>query len=49
LFYEGIDSLIFNFQGIEMDAKLTQLGVMQYFTFFPEEGHGCEGANALNT
>lgn len=44
LFYGGMNS-----QGIEMDAKLTQLGVKQDFTFYPEERHGWEGTNALDT
>jgi len=49
LFYGGINPLIPNSQGIGMDAKLTQLGVKQDFTFYPEERHGWEGTNALDT
>ncbi|WGD34210.1 alpha/beta hydrolase [Olleya sp. YS] len=49
LFYGGMDPLIPNSQGIDMDAKLTTLGVTHQFTFYPNEGHGWVGANLLDT
>lgn len=49
LFYGGMDPLIPNSQGIDMDAKLTTLGVMHEFTFYPNEGHGWIGNNLLDT
>jgi len=49
LFYGGVDPLIPSSQGIEMDAKLTQLGVTHEFTFYPNEGHGWVGVNLFDT
>lgn len=49
LFYGGMDPLIPSSQGIDMDAKLTTLGVTHEFTFYPNEGHGWEGDNLLDT
>jgi len=49
LFYGGMDNLIPNSQGIDMDMKLTQLNVPHEFTFYPEEGHGWEGENLFDT
>lgn len=49
LFYGGLDPLIPNSQGVDMDAKLTELGVTHEFTFYPNEGHGWTGNNLLDT
>ncbi len=49
LFYGGMDPLIPNSQGIDMDAKLTQLNVVHEFTFYPNEAHGWVGTNLLDT
>jgi len=44
LFNGGNDPLVPISQGIDMDAKLTSLGVTHSFTLYPDEGHGWEGA-----
>lgn len=49
LFYGGMDNLIPNSQGMDMDTKLTQLNVPHEFTFYPDEGHGWVGENLLDT
>lgn len=49
LFYGGMDPLVPTSQGVEMDAQLTTLGVTHEFHFYPDEGHGWEGANLLDT
>ena len=49
LFYGGMDPLVPNSQGTEMDAQLTDLGVPHEFHFYPEEGHGWVGANYTDT
>ena len=49
LFYGGMDPLVPTSQGIDMDAQLTTLGVPHEFHFYPEEGHGWEGENLLDT
>lgn len=49
LFYGGMDPLVPSSQGIDMDTKLTTLGVTHEFHFYPEEGHGWEGVNLLDT
>lgn len=49
LFYGGQDPLIPNSQGISLSDRLAQLGVTHEFTFYPEEGHGWTGQNALDT
>jgi len=49
LFYGGKDPLIPVSQGIDMHAKLDQLGVTNEFTLYPEEGHGWEGENLFDT
>lgn len=49
LFYGGMDTLIPNSQGIDMDTKLTELGVTHEFTFYANEGHGWTGTNLLDT
>lgn len=49
LFYGGMDPLVPTSQGVDMDAQLTTLGVTHEFHFYPDEGHGWEGANLLDT
>lgn len=49
LFYGGMDQLIPNSQGIDMDARLTELNVTHEFTFYPNEGHGWLDANLFDT
>ena len=49
LFYGGQDPLIPNSQGMDMSDRLAQLGVTHEFTFYPQEGHGWIGLNALDT
>lgn len=45
LFYGGLDPLVPTSQGVELAAKLNQLGVPHEFTLYPNEGHGWTGAN----
>jgi acetyl esterase/lipase len=49
LFYGGMDPLVPTSQGVDMDAQLTTLGVPHEFHFYPEEGHGWDGENLLDT
>jgi len=49
LFYGGMDPLVPNSQGIDMDAKLEELGIEHEFTLYPEEGHGWGGENLFDT
>lgn len=49
LFYGGKDELVPTSQGVEMDAKLTQLNVEHEFTLYENEGHGWQGQNAIDT
>ena len=49
LFYGVMDPLVPTSQGIDMDAQLTTLGVPHEFHFYPEEGHGWDGENLLDT
>ena len=49
LFYGGMDPLVPPSQGVDMDAQLTTLGVTHEFHFYPEEAHGWEGENLLDT
>ena len=49
LFYGGQDPLVPNSQGIDLDSKLTNLGVPNEFTFYEEEGHGWVGQNLTDT
>ncbi|MEJ6792594.1 MAG: alpha/beta hydrolase [Lacinutrix sp.] len=49
LFYGGMDPLIPNSQGEEMDARLTVLNIDHEFSFYPNEGHGWIGINLLDT
>jgi acetyl esterase/lipase len=49
LFYGGQDPLIPTTQGTDMRDKLVELGVTQEFTLYENEGHGWDGANAIDT
>jgi len=49
LFYGGQDPLIPNSQGMDLSNRLTELGVTHEFTFYPQEGHGWDGENAIDT
>jgi len=49
LFYGGMDPFVPTSQGVDIDAQLTSLGVPHEFHFYPEEGHGWEGENLLDT
>jgi len=49
LFYGGQDPLIPTTQGTAMRDKLVELGVTQEFTLYENEGHGWDGANAIDT
>ena len=49
LFYGGQDPLVPNSQGIDLDSRLTTLGVTHEFTFYEEEGHGWFGQNLTDT
>lgn len=49
LFYGGQDELIPTSQGVDMHAKLDELGVTNEFTLYENEGHGWEGLNAIDT
>lgn len=49
LFYGGNDELIPTTQGVEMHDKLNELGVINEFTLYENEGHGWTGANAIDT
>ena len=49
LFYGGMDPLVPTSQGMDMDAQLTSLGVTHEFHFYPEEGHGWDGDNLIDT
>lgn len=49
MFYGGVDELVPTSQGVDMAAKLNQLGVTHEFTLYPNEGHGWVGENLLDT
>jgi len=49
LFYGGQDPLVPTTQGTDMRDKLIELGVTQEFTLYENEGHGWDGANAIDT
>ena len=49
LFYGDQDPLIPSSQGIDMHAKLNELGVPNEFTIYHGEGHGWQGDNLLDT
>jgi acetyl esterase/lipase len=49
LFYGGQDPLIPTSQGVDMDTRLTTLGVTHQFTLYPNAGHGWVGLELLDT
>lgn len=49
LFYGGEDPLIPTSQGVDMEAKLSELGVTHQFTLYPNAGHGWDGPKLLDT
>lgn len=49
LFYGGQDPLVPTTQGTDMRDKLVELGVTQEFTLYENEGHGWDGASAIDT
>ncbi|WP_316931859.1 alpha/beta hydrolase [Psychroserpens damuponensis] len=49
LFYGGQDPLIPTSQGVDMDLKLSELGVTHQFTLYPNAGHGWVGLELLDT
>ncbi|MCD2259534.1 alpha/beta hydrolase [Psychroserpens sp. XSD401] len=49
LFYGGQDPLIPTSQGVDMEARLTSLGVTHQFTLYPDAGHGWVGLELLDT
>lgn len=49
LFYGGSDPLIPTSQGVDLDAKLTTLGVTHEFTLYPNEGHAWIGESLYDT
>jgi acetyl esterase/lipase len=49
LFYGGEDPLIPTSQGVDMEAKLSELGVTHQFTLYPNAGHGWVGPELLDT
>ena len=49
LFYGGADPLVPVSQGVDLDAKLTELGLEHEFTLYESEGHGWVGLNLLDT
>ena len=49
LFYGGMDPLVPNSQGMDLDTRLGEFNITHEFTFYPNEGHGWEGANLLDT
>lgn len=49
LFYGGQDPLIPTSQGVDLEAKLTELNVIHEFTLYETEGHGWVGDNLFDT
>ena len=49
LFYGGQDPLVPTSQGVDLKDKLNILGVLNEFTLYPNEAHGWEGTNLLDT
>lgn len=49
LFYGGQDPLIPISQGIDLDARLTELNVVHEFTLYETEGHGWVGLDLFDT
>jgi len=49
LFYGGQDPLIPVSQGVDLDSKLSELGIEHEFTLYETEGHGWVGLNLFDT
>jgi acetyl esterase/lipase len=49
LFYGGQDPLIPTSQGMDMRDRLEELNVTHQFNFYPNEGHGWEGENWIDS
>jgi acetyl esterase/lipase len=49
LFYGGQDPLIPTSQGVDMETKLSELGITHQFTLYPNAGHGWIGLELLDT
>lgn len=49
LFYGGMDELVPTTQGVDMHNRLNELGVINSFSLYENEGHGWDGANAIDT
>jgi len=49
LFYGGMDPLVPNSQGNDMNARLEELGVEHEFTLYPNAGHGWTGNDLFDT
>lgn len=49
LFYGGLDPLIPTSQGVDMQARLENLGVTHQFTLYPNAGHGWFGLELIDT
>jgi acetyl esterase/lipase len=49
LFYGGMDPLVPISQGIDLHNKLDELGVINEFTLYENEGHGWEGLELTDT
>ncbi|MGS2726495.1 alpha/beta hydrolase fold domain-containing protein [Psychroserpens sp. BH13MA-6] len=49
LFYGGEDPLVPTSQGLDMETKLSNLGITHQFTLYPNAGHGWVGAELLDT
>jgi len=49
LFYGGLDPLIPITQGMDLNTKLDQLGVLNEYILYPNEGHGWVGTELLDT
>jgi acetyl esterase/lipase len=49
LFYGGQDPLIPTSQGVDMEEKLSQIGVINEFTLYPDAGHGWAGLELIDT
>ena len=49
LFYGGKDPLVPISQGVDLDARLMELGIEHEFTLYENEGHGWIGLNLLDT
>lgn len=49
LFYGGQDPLIPTSQGVDMEEKLSDIGVINEFTLYPDAGHGWVGLELIDT